>query len=129
MIYNDTLKSSYGEFEEITSTASIKSRRSLPSQEEYDAGYISRFFAKKANENVIIEIDYDSVSSINSFLYKVVKVDWKITGPRNNTLKNGILDRAGVTEQNKFEIERVKKEEGVDLSSTLPNLLEYWRGR
>jgi hypothetical protein len=43
--------------------------------------------------------------------------------------KNGILDKNGVEESNRFEIDRVKKEEGIDLSTTLTNLLEYWRGR
>jgi hypothetical protein len=57
-----------------------------------------------------------------------VQVRWKITGPRNNIYKGNILDKAGVIDQNTFEIDRIKKEEGVDLSSVLANKLEYWRG-
>jgi hypothetical protein len=61
-------------------------------------------------------------------LYKTVQVKWKITGPKNNIYKGNILDKAGVTEQNRFEIDRIKKEEGIDLSGVLNNPLEYWRG-
>jgi hypothetical protein len=57
-----------------------------------------------------------------------VQVRWKITGPKNNIYKGNVLDKAGVIDQNTFEIDRIRKEEGVDLSSVLANRLEYWRG-
>jgi hypothetical protein len=128
MIYNENLKSSYGEFPEIGKPSKMLTRRTAPSPEEYENGYITRFFAKKINENVIMEIDFESYSRINTALYKGVQIEWKITGPRNNIMLNGRFDKAGVTEQNTFEIDRIKKEEGVDLSSVLANKLEYWRG-
>ncbi len=128
MIYNESLKSSYGEFPEIGNSPNMTIRRAAPSPQDYESGYITRFFAKKINENIIIETDFDGYSRTNNALYKRVKIEWKITGPRNNIMLNGRFDKAGVTEQNTFEIDRVRKEEGVDLSGVLNNPLEYWRG-
>ena len=128
MIYNQTLPSQYGTFPEIGEITNILITKPKPSPEDYNKGYITRVFVKKINENVINEISYVDKSSINLNLYKTVQVKWKITGPKNNIYKGNILDKAGVTEQNRFEIDRIKKEEGVDLSSVLANKLEYWRG-
>jgi len=129
MIYNDKLTNSYGVFTEIRGGSSISKYKKLPSDQDYKDGYVERYFVKKINENIIIEIDRTGTSTINLYLYKLATLKWKISGPKNNIYKNNILEKDGVEEFNKFEIERVKKEEGVDLSSTLPNLLEYWRGR
>ena len=129
MIYNDTLAKSYGVFQEVAEYASVIPSKRNPSQAEYNSGYMNRTFVKKINENLIVEVTNRGDQNINPSLYKVVEVSWKITGPRNNIYKNSILDKAGVMEQNKFEIDRIKSEEGVDLSATLVNLLEYWVGK
>jgi hypothetical protein len=125
MIYNENLSAAYGEFREISNASAFVKYRPIPTQEDYSRGYLVRFFAKKVNENNIIEID---AGSTNRLLYKVVQVQWKITGPKNNIYKDGILDKAGVIDQNKFEIDRLKKEQDIDLREVLKNPLEYWRG-
>ena len=129
MIYNQALSSQYGTFDEIGRITDINTFKPSPTDEDYDRGYIIRVFSKKINENVIKEISYTDEMLVNTNLYKTVKVRWKITGPKNNIHKGTTLDKAGVTEQNKFEIDRIKKEEGIDLSGVLNNPLEYWRGR
>lgn len=129
MIYNNTLPTQYGTFPEIGSSSNISKNRPIPTTEDYNNGYINRFFLKKANENFIFEISYLNSKNINPNLYKLVELKWKISGPLKNVYKNGILDKNGVEESNRFEIDRIKKEENIDLSSTLTNLLEYWRGR
>jgi hypothetical protein len=128
MIYNQALPSQYGSFPDIGGITDILITKPKPLPEDYTKGYITRVFVKKINENIINEISYANKSAINVNLYKTVQVKWKITGPKNNIYKANILDKAGVTEQNKFEIDRVRKEEGVDLSGVLNNPLEYWRG-
>jgi hypothetical protein len=128
MIYNETLSSQYGIFADIGSATNIVISKPTPSDEDYTNGYINRVFVKKVNENVIHEVPYLYKVSVNQYLYKPVDVKWKITGPKNNIYKGNILDKAGVTEQNRFEIDRIKKEEGIDLSGVLNNPLEYWRG-
>lgn len=129
MRYNEKLPSLYGTFADISTGISAVAYKPTPSNEDYKSGYLTRFFAKKVNENKIIEISNQSSNLINKQLYAVVSLEWKISGSKNNIYKNGILDKRGVEESNKFEIDRVKKEEGIDLSSTLANLLEFWRGR
>jgi hypothetical protein len=128
MIYNEKLSSQYGTSLDIGGTTNITIFKPTPSEEDYKKGYLIRVFVKKINENVIKEISYLHKNSANSNLYKTVQIRWKITGPKNNIYKGSILDKAGVIEQNTFEIDRIKKEEGVDLSSVLANKLEYWRG-
>jgi len=128
MIYNETLPIQYGTFTEIGATTNIFIKKTTPSAADYARGYVIRTFVKKINESVIYEIAYVDKSTINANLYKTVQVNWKITGPKNNIHKGNILDKAGVIDQNTFEIDRIKKEEGVDLSSVLANKLEYWRG-
>lgn len=129
MIYNDSLAKSYGSFEGISSNSNLIVSKQIPTDSDYKEGYFERYFAKKVNDNKTYEVDYLNSKNVSSDLYKVVSVKWKISGPKNNIIVNGILDKAGIIEQNTAEIDRVKKEEGVDLSSTLPNLVEYWRGR
>jgi len=128
MIYNETLSSQYGSFVDIGNATNIVTFKPTPSNEDYMSGYITRTFVKKVNENIIHEVPYIFKGSVNKYLYKAVDVKWKITGPKNNIYKGNILDKAGVTEQNKFEIDRVRTEDGVDLSGVLNNPLEYWRG-
>lgn len=128
MIYNDSLVKSYGVAPATLIGVAPRMYTPLVSTNDYGAGFFKRTFAKKINENKIVEIKYSDASSINSSLYKVVTINWKVSGPKNNIVKNGTLDKAGVTEQNRIEIERSNTEEGVDLSATLPNLLEFWCG-
>ena len=128
MIINDTLSASYGTFDGVPTNSDLIVSKKTPDENAYKAGYMDRFFAKRVNYNGIYEIDYVNSKNINDALYKIVSIKWKISGPKNNVIKNGVLDKAGVTEQNRFEIDRIQKEEGVDLSSALPNLLEYWKG-
>lgn len=128
MIYNDSLAKSYGIAPVTFVGVAPKLYVPLVSTNDYNAGFFKRTFAKKINEYKTVEIKYSDSTSINSSLYKLVTINWKVSGPKNNVMKNGVLDKSGVTEQNRYEIERANTEDGVDLSATLPNLLEFWRG-
>lgn len=127
MIYNNALSSQYGDFIGISGTAPVTSKP-LPTKQNYEAGSFGRVFAKKINENSIIEIDGKQAKTVNTKLYRLVFVNWTISGPKENRYKNGILS-PGVYNQNTFEIDRVMIEDGVDLKKVLPNPLEYWQGR
>ena len=58
----------------------------------------------------------------------MVKLYWKISGPEKSLIVSRIKENTGVEENNRLEIDRVKSETGIDLTSVLPNLLEFWRG-
>ena len=127
MIYNDAIATEYGVSETLATSAPFP-YKTLPTPQDYKNGRVSRTFAKKVNEDYIIEIEYSSANSLNSNLYKVVVIAWKISGPRNDLYNDGIMSNSGVESQNRFEIERVQKEDGIDLKKVLHNLLEYWQG-
>lgn len=127
MKYNENIAVEYGE-SKLPPMISPVSWKPLPTEDDYNAGYINRTFAKKANEDIIFEINYEDFLNINADLYFLMSIKWKISGPRHATYKGIVMEESGVEAQNKFEIERVKKELGVDLNKALPNLLEYWRG-
>jgi hypothetical protein len=128
MKQNDNLVKEYGSFSDLTTGSPLVKIKHNPTDKEYSSGIMVRFFAKKINENQITEISYENSLRINQSLYKVVSVQWKIRGPKFNVSKGSFIEKSGVTEQNLLEVDRVKKEHAIDLSSVLGNPLEYWRG-
>jgi hypothetical protein len=128
MIYNDKLSSEYGSSKNMFFGTSPVEFKPIPTKEQYQSGIIVRYFAKKINENKIVEIDPSTASGIDKNLYVVVNLGWKIAGSSEKRIVNGIIEKSSVSENNLSEINRVKIESGVDLSSNLTNLLEFWRG-
>jgi hypothetical protein len=102
--------------------------RPQPTGADYTSGSITRWFAMKVNAPKAVEIDSAQSDSINTDLYAVVSLMWKISGPRNALVVNGVIEKAGVYQENLNAIAQVKAESGVDLSKTLTNPLELWRG-
>jgi len=127
MKYNENLPVAYGIFSEIYGKTPVNVRPH-PSKDDYTKRKFSRVFARKINDSVLFEISGEQISNINARLYQIIYVSWTITGPRENKYMNGIIT-PGVQDQNIFEIDRVMKEDGVDLKKVLPNPLEYWQGR
>lgn len=126
MKYNDKIPSEYGSFIDLNGEYPLPSKP-LPNKNDYDKGVFMRAFSKRINGNIINEVSMEQANRLNSELYKVVVAKWTISGPRENRMINGILEY-GVKQSNKYEIERIIKEEGIDLSKVLNNHLEYWRG-
>lgn len=126
MKYNDSILAEYGAFMEDLGNPPQQGKV-LPNEADYTQGSFIRSFVKKINENIFYEINPAESSGINENLYKIIRMNWVISGLRETRKVKGITDY-GVSDLNKFEIERVKIEEEVDLSSILQNPLEYWRG-
>ena len=126
MKYNDVIVAEYGKFVGISGESPLHAK-SVPSGKDYIKGNFTRAFAKKINDNVLVEIKSEQANKINQDLYKMVYINWVIVGPRENRNINGVID-PGVSDLNRFEIERVQKEDGIDLKKVLHNLLEYWQG-
>ena len=126
MKYNNTIVTEYGNFLG-TMGQPPQQTKPFPTERDYTNGNFMRAFAKKVNENIVIEINPEQSDRLNQDLYKLVYVNWVIIGPRENRSINRVID-PGVSDLNRFEIERVQKEDGIDLKKVLPNLLEYWQG-
>ena len=126
MKYNEQIASEYGAFVGGV-TVPPAPYKPMPMENDYKKGTIKRFFVKRINSNRIFEISSEQANNTSTDLYIIVPVTWTISGVKENRVVNGILEY-GVANLNKFEIERIKKENLVDLSSVLVNPLEYWRG-
>lgn len=126
MNYNEKLASEYGRFVDLNGEYP-SAYKPIPTKKDYDSGVLKRVFAKRINGGAPIEIKTEQANRLNSNLYKIVTAKWTISGPRENRTIDGILEY-GVSNSNKYEIERILKEEEVDLSKVLNNPLEYWRG-
>ena len=127
MIYNEAISSEYGTNDIFVGNSPI-AYRPKPTGDDYSHGYFTRWFSQRVNGNRPIEIDPQTNSNIDQNMYKTISLTWQISGPRNNKVVNGIVEKSGVEKENYDEIERVKIDTGVDLSKVLTNPLELWRG-
>lgn len=127
MIYNDKITTEYGSTSFFIGSFPVAFQPS-PTADNYKNGFFVRWFSKRINEVKAIEIDPATSKNIDQNLYTTVSLTWKISGPKDNKVANGIIQDFGVSISNKSEIERVKKETNVDLFKTLNNPLELWRG-
>ena len=128
MKYNEAITSEYGGTAGKIYGISPVTNKPKPTSVDYISGYFIRAFAKKVNEDILVEIRPEDVKNVNGILYKVVYVNWRITGIKDSVRSGNMVNTIGVTQQNLLEIDRVKKEDEVDLSRILQNPLEYWRG-
>lgn len=84
-----------------------------PSADDYKFGYFDRYFLKKSNTELFIEVDkpqYDlwKSSRIDPALYNGITFRWFISGDVNDVSRAGILYQ-GVVTKNKKQIQFVQK--------------------
>ena len=84
------------------------------SQEDYDNGYIDKFFVARINYFDVIETNYKDYNLANTSYFIKIKTDWKITGPEFNTYIGKTLQETGVVNYNNFRIQ--------DLRVYIPNI-------
>jgi hypothetical protein len=88
-----------------------------PIPEDYDKGYIIRYFAKRRNsQGYIIEIselEYNSIQNgtapYDISMYMVGSIFWKLTGPLNFVRLSQYNTRAGIIDTNKRLVENLDK--------------------
>lgn len=102
-------------FESITNTVAAITLSDIAN------GYITRYFCKKRNSDTIIEIDalqYTKwlAGSIDRIMYDVVPVNWKITGPLEDVVKNHVF-MPGVLSYNRTQL--------IQAQDTLSTILTY----
>lgn len=94
----------------------IKTIIPKPTDGDYKVGYITRYFTQKVNDNssYIYEISENQFTKLsNNPLYKVVELDWKISG-----------DREEVREMNRKSI-RFASVDMKNIGLYLPNHLQF----
>ena len=127
MIFNDTVALEYGTNSSVVGVSPI-AYQPKPLSNDYVQGFLTRWFAKRVNSNKAIEISPEQRGESNTDVYIIISVIWKISGPKDSLIINRIIEKSGIIKENNDEIQRVKKETGVDLSFTLTNPIELWRG-
>jgi hypothetical protein len=102
-------------FESVTNTTATITTADIA------AGYVTRYFCKKRNSDIVIEIDkiqYDKWINqlIDVIMYDAVPVTWKITGPLHDTIENNITV-PGVLEYNRKQL--------LEIQNTIPTIMNY----
>jgi hypothetical protein len=88
-----------------------------PTDNDYQKGYIMRYFAKKRNDiGYVIEINKETyLSLINQdkvydyVTYQAIDIFWQITGPLKDDRKNKLYKVAGIIDTNKRLVESKDK--------------------
>lgn len=96
-------------------------------EEDYDRGYIDRFFVARINYFDVIETNYKEYNRANVSYYIKIKISWKITGPEFNTYIGKTLQETGVVNYN---ILRIGDAQSYipNISVVLNNPKQFWRG-
>ena len=107
---------------------SIQPYQVIVSATDYKTGYITRYFAKKQNENLIIEVnasqyaDWDS-AKIDNVLYDMIQIKWWVSGNINDI--SGVVNVPGVKTKNKQAVQSAEiKMPGISLK--LSNYTQYY---
>jgi hypothetical protein len=100
-----------------------------PTPQEYSVGYITRYFLKKCNEDLIYEVDVTQytnqlTSVIDSHLYISAAITWFITGETVDVTTNNVKTR-GVISKNRQSI-RNTENQMPGITRLLKNLLQYY---
>ena len=82
----------------------------FPTVDDYEVGKITRYFIKRRNYSTfqdIFEIDKNQYKlwkikpgGIDSALYNAIELDWKLTGPLHDVVKEGNITEPGVYDTN-----------------------------
>lgn len=100
----------------------------IPSDTDYENGFIERYFTQKVNDknSYVFEIDKEEYSNLFENPYWVSEImKWRITGPITPVYNiDGILTDKGVIESNNASISIIsQKVKNVKLY--LPNILQF----
>lgn len=106
----------------------------VPTEKEIQAGVMTRYFVMKRNEKSTkppIEIDSiqaekyaDGGRGINQFLYELLELPWKVSGPEYDVIVGSILKEPGVYDTNKRIIENHSRKFPI-LLKTITNYRQF----
>jgi len=101
-----------------------------PTQNDYEIGFIDRYFTQRANDasGFVFEVSSDVFNELveNAF-WKTVKIKWRLIGPITPSYKqDNTLNDVGVMASNKASISLGSAViKNIDLY--LPNLLQFYK--
>ena len=104
-----------------------------PTNKDYKKGYLIRYFCRQANDldAPVTEIDRlqfkswaDETAGLDNGFYKVCKLKWKLTGPEEDYIENGMLYEKSVYNANK-DMVLLKNLKLIGLVNKLVNFLQF----
>ena len=102
----------------------------IPSDTDYENGFIERYFTQKVNDknSYVFEIDKEVYFNLFENPYWVVGImKWRISGPTTPVYNiDGILTDKGVIESNTASISIVS-EKIKNVKLYLPNILQFYK--
>ena len=104
----------------------LKGTTTTPTIEDYNNGFVVRYFAKKANETLSPVFEVSSQDFESSPLYNYVSLDWYIKGNKSSVLKRNKREVYIAS----FEIPNVNKQTPLILkgTTTTPTIEDYNNG-
>jgi hypothetical protein len=101
-----------------------------PDEDDYQLGFIRRYFCQKANDShsYIFEIDEDEYRKLEeSPFWKVLDMKWRISGPSEKIYKDdGSVSDIGVNASNKAVIS-LSSLKIKNISLYLPNTKQFYK--
>ena len=102
----------------------------IPSDTDYENGFIERYFTQKVNDknSYVFEIDKEEYSNLFENPYWISEImKWRITGPITPVYNiDGILTDKGVIESNNASI-KIVSEKVKNVGLYLPNILQFYK--
>lgn len=103
-----------------------------PTDDDYKKTFITRYFISRNDSTYpIIEINekqYTSIatpfSGLDENLYKGITLDWKIYGPKNDIISNGLIIQYGIADTNQRTL-NIKMKDMPNIRLALPDLLQF----
>ena len=80
-----------------------------PTAEDYESGQITRYFVRRVNNPIIIEVNLQNYESVSNELYGRVDLEWTISGPKNDVYVLGKIQLSGVEEKNSRSVRDASK--------------------
>lgn len=101
-----------------------------PTENDYDLGFLIRYFVRKANDEngFIFEVDENQYTKyLENPFWIGAELKWRISGPLNIVYKeNGEIEDLGVRNSNKTSIGFTSKTL-QNIGLYLPNLLQFYK--
>jgi hypothetical protein len=98
----------------------------VPTTDDYNRGYVTRYFVQKVNDGTIYEVSGDSYNTIINGLYSKINLIWRIIGSKTNIYQNKVKIYSGVREDN-LNVIRSAEKSMPGISGVLKDPLEFYR--
>ena len=91
----------------------IKQYKPQPTDSDYAATYIIRYFIKNTHDGIIIEVDVDTYSNYSKIdtlvknIYRPIEIEWKISGPEKDVVVDSYIVETGIIDTNNRTLDKL----------------------